>query len=104
MCTATECSVEYTRGKLNVQNDYDFIKKRVPSFDRTVDNNCKHSSGNFGLHFTRLLKSYEKIALASFFIRSNFSQNTECVVSENTKCQSFPLMSVSLIFVFIKAY
>ena len=45
MCTATECSVEYTRGKLNVQNDYDFIKKRVPSFDRTVDNNSKNSSG-----------------------------------------------------------
>ena len=48
MCTATECTVEYTRGKLNVQNNYDVIKKRVPSFDRTVDNNSKYLYGNIG--------------------------------------------------------
>ena len=83
MCTTTECSVEYTRGKLNVQNDYDFIKKRVPSFDRTVNNDSKHSNQNFDFNFIQLSNSYEEISSTPFLdqvfhkIRNVSSQKTQ---------------------------
>ena len=41
MCTSTECSVEYNRGDANIEDGIETMKRRVPSFDRTVGNISK---------------------------------------------------------------